>query len=87
MLPKHVLVPVQALASQAVTAPDGVSRVLVSELSGLDPKALQEAAQSLLEQLGGQAVVLLASKGDGNKVSFVAAVSQQVRQAVGVGGG
>eukprot|EP00878_Enallax_costatus_P029420 GHUV01031901.1.p2 GENE.GHUV01031901.1~~GHUV01031901.1.p2 ORF type:complete len:280 (+),score=117.70 GHUV01031901.1:1125-1964(+) len=70
-----------ALASQAVTAPDGVSRVLVSELSGLDPKALQEAALSLLDQLGDRAVVLLASKGDGDKVSFVAAVSQQVVSA------
>lgn len=61
-----------------MTAPDGVSKVLISELSGLDPKALQEAAVSLLNQLGDAAVVLLASKGEGDKVSFVAAISQQV---------
>lgn len=55
--------------------------MLVEELPGLDAKALQEAAASLLSQLGDPAVVLLASRGEGEaagKVSFVAAVSPQV---------
>jgi alanyl-tRNA synthetase len=75
------LQPLQALASQAQPGPGGVGRVLVEELPGLDAKALQEAAVSLLSQLGDPAVVLLASKGEGDaagKVSFVAAISPQV---------
>ncbi|WIA43658.1 hypothetical protein OEZ86_010096 [Tetradesmus obliquus] len=70
-----------ALASQAVPGPGGVGRVLVEELPGLDGKALQEAAVSLLAQLGDPAAVLLASRGEGEaagKVSFVAALSPQV---------
>jgi hypothetical protein len=71
----------QALASQAVPGPGGVGRVLVEELPGLDGRALQEAAVSLLGQLGEPAAVLLASRGEGDaagKVSFVAAISPQV---------
>eukprot|EP00882_Tetradesmus_deserticola_P025891 GHRQ01028477.1.p1 GENE.GHRQ01028477.1~~GHRQ01028477.1.p1 ORF type:complete len:370 (+),score=154.63 GHRQ01028477.1:411-1520(+) len=70
-----------ALASQAQPGPGGSGRVLVAELPGLDGKALQEAAVSLLSQLGDPAAVLLASKGEGDaagKVSFVAALSPQV---------
>jgi hypothetical protein len=58
--------------------------VLVEELPGLDGRALQEAAVSLLGQLGEPAAVLLASRGEGDaagKVSFVAAISPQVRRS------
>lgn len=72
---------VQALTSRAVVPPSGNGKFLVEELSGLDGKALQEAATSLLEQLGDPAAVVLASKGEGEaagKVSFVAALSPSV---------
>jgi hypothetical protein len=76
-----LLLLLQALASQAQPGPGGVGRQLVEELPGLDGKALQEAAVSLLAQLGDPAAVLLASRGEGDaagKVSFVAAISPQV---------
>lgn len=75
--------PLQALVSQAVAAPGG-GQVLVAEVSGVDPKALQEAATSLLAALGDPAAVVLGC-GAGDKVNFVAAVSPQVR-AAGAGG-
>jgi alanyl-tRNA synthetase len=67
----------QALASRAQPAPSGAGQWLVEEVPGLEGKALQEAATSLLAALGDPAVVVLASKGEGDaaKVSFVAAVS------------
>eukprot|EP00879_Flechtneria_rotunda_P010587 GHRR01011067.1.p1 GENE.GHRR01011067.1~~GHRR01011067.1.p1 ORF type:complete len:947 (+),score=379.68 GHRR01011067.1:1433-4273(+) len=70
-----------ALASKAQQSPSG-SKVLVEQLPGLDTKALQEAALSLLEQLGDPAALVLASKGEdesAGKVTFVAALSPQVR--------
>ncbi|KAF6257363.1 tRNA synthetases class II (A)-domain-containing protein [Scenedesmus sp. NREL 46B-D3] len=73
-----------ALASQAQPGPGGAGAVLVEELPGLDAKALQEAAVSLLAQLGDPAAVLLASRGEGaaaGKVSFVAAISPKVVRA------
>jgi alanyl-tRNA synthetase len=73
----------QALVSQAVAAPKG-GQVLVAEVSGVDPKALQEAATSLLAALGDPAAVVLGC-GAGDKVNFVAAVSPQVRRCGGKG--
>ncbi len=77
----------QALASRAQPGPSGAGRLLVEELPGLDPKALQEAATALLAGLPEPAAVLLASSpepaGPGQepgKVSFVAALSPQVRR-------
>lgn len=70
----------QALASRAAPGPSGAGQVLVETLPGLDAKALQEAAASLLGQLQEPAVVVLASPGEGDaagKVSFVAALSPQ----------
>lgn len=68
----------QALASRAVPGPSGAGQVLIETLPGLDAKALQEAASSLLGQLQEPAAVVLASPGEGDaagKVSFVAALS------------
>jgi len=72
----------QALASRAQPGPSGVGSLLVEQLPGLDAKALQEAALSLLSQLPEPAAVLLASTDEADasgKVSFVAAFSPQVR--------
>jgi alanyl-tRNA synthetase len=68
----------QALTSRAEAGSSGSGKFLVEELPGLEGKALQEAATSLLEQLGDHAAVVLASKGEdeaAGKVSFVAAIS------------
>jgi alanyl-tRNA synthetase len=67
----------QALTSRVEAGASGSGKFLVEELPGLEGKALQEAATSLLEQLGDQAAVVLASKGEdeaAGKVNFVAAV-------------
>lgn len=66
----------QALASQAIAAPNG-TKLLVCEMDGVDAKAMQEAASSLLNTLGDPAALVLGSKSDG-KVNFVAAFSPQV---------
>eukprot|EP00775_Hariotina_reticulata_P010705 gene10705-10862_t len=71
----------QALASRVQPGPSGVGSLLVEQLPGLDAKALQEAALSLLSQLPEPAAVLLASSDEADasgKVSFVAALSPQV---------
>jgi alanyl-tRNA synthetase len=76
----HRALSAQALVSRA-QAGSGGGQFLVEELAGLDGKALQEAATSLLEQLGDPAAVVLASRGEGEaagKVSFVAALSPSV---------
>lgn len=81
LMPLPISALLQALTSRADTAPSGNGKFLVEELPGLDGKALQEAATSLLEQLGDPAAVVLASKGEGDaagKVSFVAALSPSV---------
>jgi alanyl-tRNA synthetase len=65
-----------ALAASAVTAPRG-GRVLVAELSDVDPKALQEAAVSLAAALGDPGAVVLGGAVDG-KATFVAAFSPAV---------
>lgn len=61
--------------------------MLVAALPGVDPKALQEAAQQLLTSMGDPAAVLLASvSATGDKVSFVAAASPGAVKA-GAGAG
>jgi len=77
-----VVLLLQALASRVQPGPGGVGSLLVEQLPGLDAKALQEAALSLLSQLPEPAAVLLASTDEADasgKVSFVAALSPQVR--------
>jgi alanyl-tRNA synthetase len=64
-----------------VTAPEG-SKIVVAELSGVDAKALQEAALKLLV-VGDPAVVLRGSCDAEGKVSFVAALGSA---AVKLGG-
>lgn len=69
----------QCLVSEAVTSPSGI-KVLVAELPDVDPKALGEAAASLVTQLGDSAAVLLAtrpSSGAGS-ANFIATFSPQV---------
>lgn len=68
-----MLLPPQALASQAQRTPGGGS-LLVATLDGVDAKAMQEAATSLLASLGDPAAVLLATAADG-KANFVCALS------------
>lgn len=55
----------------------GGFKILVSQLEGIDPAALQKAAEQLLQKLGEGAIVL-ASIPEAGKVSFVAAFSPTV---------
>src|SRR5690606_21126083 len=61
----------------------GDVKVLVSELEGLDSKALRESAEQLRNKLG-RAVVVLALR-EGDKVSLVAAVSKELTNRVKAG--
>lgn len=72
--PSPRALPAQALASQAERMPGG-GALLVAPLDGVDAKALQEAATSLLGSLGDPAAVLLASTSADGKASFVCALS------------
>jgi hypothetical protein len=56
-----------ALVSSAQTLASG-ARLLVSRVDGLESKALQEAAQSLQQQLGDPAAVVLATGSADGKV-------------------
>src|SRR5690606_12012728 len=58
-------------------------KVLVSELEGLDSKALRDSAEQLRNKLG-HAVVVLALR-EGDKVSLVAAVSKDLTNRVKAG--
>lgn len=81
LLRPALLSSLQALVSRAQPGASGSGSFLVEELPGLDGKALQEAATSLLAQLSDPAAVVLASsEGSGGKVSFVAALSPSVVQ-------
>ncbi|KAI8465029.1 MAG: tRNA synthetases class II (A)-domain-containing protein [Monoraphidium minutum] len=64
----------QALAGQAARTPGGAA-LLVATLDGVDAKALQEAASSLLASLGDPAAVLLATAAPDGKANFVCALS------------
>ncbi len=67
-----------SLLSQAETV--GEYKVLVANMGGIDAKSLQSAAERLQQKLGESAVVV-ASIPSEDKVSLVAAFSQQVIQA------
>jgi alanyl-tRNA synthetase len=58
-------------------------KVLVSELEGLDSKALRDSAEQLRNKLG-RAVVVLGLR-EGDKVSLVAAVSKELTSSVKAG--
>jgi alanyl-tRNA synthetase len=73
--PRHpVSPPTQFLASQAVATPSG-AQLLVATLDGVDAKAMQEAATTLLAALGDPAAVLLATSSADGKANFVCALS------------
>ena len=67
-----------SLLSQAETV--GEYKVLVANMGGIDAKSLQSAAERLQQKLGESAVVV-ASIPSEDKVSLVAAFSQQIIQA------
>ncbi len=67
---------VQSLTSEAVSAPNG-AKVLVAELPGVDAKAMDDAATTLLAALGDPAAVVLGTS-SGDKANFVAAFSPAV---------
>jgi alanyl-tRNA synthetase len=68
----------QQLIPTAKTGSTG-AKVLVAELPSADPKAMQEAALSVLQSLGDNAAVLLATcAAEEGKVTFVAAFGKKV---------
>jgi len=71
------LAQVKGLATQAQTFPSGC-KLLVARLDGIDPKAMQDAAQDLQGELGDPAAVVLLGAPEPSKVSMVAAFSPAV---------
>ncbi|MFZ9737980.1 MAG: alanine--tRNA ligase [Prochlorotrichaceae cyanobacterium] len=67
-----------ALVTEALTLGD--FRAIVAELSGVDAKSLQTAAERLQQKLGDSGAVVLASVPEAGKVSIVAAFGSAVVQ-------
>lgn len=66
----------QGLVSKVITLDNG-SKILVSQIDGVDGKALQEAAQDLLKDMGDPAAVVLGCSTD-SKVNLMVAFSPGV---------